>query len=126
MYSGRRDFRVGAAPTVLVCVATALFAGAAFASYRVEGWTWVSIGLSVSAVLLGGGGIVESLVLRIQLTDAALVVTDLRGRKSYPIETIERVEEALLLKNGRWVKLPSVGASLGNSVRAWLKAVPAE
>jgi hypothetical protein len=27
----------------------------------------------------------------------------------------------LRLKGGRWVKLPSVGGNLGNSVRAWLK-----
>jgi hypothetical protein len=28
---------------------------------------------------------------------------------------------AILLKQGRWVKLPSVGRSVGNSMRAWLR-----
>jgi hypothetical protein len=56
-----------------------------------------------------------------------MVVRDLRGRRRYPIADIEGIEEAkgvapaLRLKGGRWVKLPSVGGNLGNSVRAWLK-----
>ncbi|MGH7467994.1 MAG: hypothetical protein ACRENP_08410 [Longimicrobiales bacterium] len=53
-------------------------------------------------------------------------MTDLRGQRRYAVTAIERIEEArggppaILLKNGRWVKLPSVGNNLGNSVRAWL------
>ena len=78
-------------------------------------------------MVLGLGSIVESLVLRIELTDDAMLVTDLRGHKRYSIEDIDRIGEAkggppaLLLKGGRWVKLPSVGSDLGNSVRRWLK-----
>jgi hypothetical protein len=54
-------------------------------------------------------------------------VTTLAGAKRYAIDDIERISEErggppmLLLKNGRWVKLPAVASSLGNSVRAWLK-----
>ena len=114
---------------VLVLVGvTALFAAGAFFTYQERGWNWVSIGLTAAAVILGLGGILESLILRIELTDEAMIVTDLRGRKRYPITQIERIAEAkgvapaLLLSDGRWVKLPSVGADLGNSVRAWLKA----
>jgi hypothetical protein len=70
---------------------------------------------------------VESLVLRVRLTDDALLVTDLRGRRCYPLTEIAKMEEAkgsptaILLVDGRWVKLPSVGNSLGNSIRAWIK-----
>jgi len=112
---------------VVFAVLTALFAGGGLAQYRVHGWNWVSIGMVAAAVILGLGSIIETLVLRIELTDDAMIVTELLGRKRYPIADIERVEEAkgvppaLLLTNGRWVKLPSVGNSLGNSVRAWLK-----
>jgi hypothetical protein len=64
---------------------------------------------------------------RVLLTDDAMLVTDLRGRRSYSITDIVRVEEAkgvptaILLTSGQWVKLPSVGIGLGNSIRAWLK-----
>jgi hypothetical protein len=40
------------------------------------------------------GSIIESLVLRIELTDDALIATDLRGRRRYDIATIDRIEEA--------------------------------
>ena len=106
----------------------ALFAAGAVMTYRAGGWTWVSIGLAAATVVLGAGSIIETLILRIELTDDAIVVTDLTGRRRYAMADIERIAEAkgvppaLLLKDGRWVKLPSVGDNLGNSVRAWLKA----
>jgi hypothetical protein len=127
MYKGRRVFRPGPIIVLLVIGATVLFAAAAFAAYRHAGWTWVSIGLAAATVVLGFGGIVESLILRIELTDDAMLVTELKGRKRYGIADIERIEEAkgcppaILLKGGSWVKLPSVGSDLGNSVRAWLR-----
>jgi hypothetical protein len=103
---------------------TLFFAAGAVMTHRER--NWVSLGL-VGATLLGLGAIIESLILRIQLTDDALVVTDIRGRRRYPIKEIARVEEAkgvpptLVLADGRAVRLPSVGSNLGNSVRAWLK-----
>jgi len=127
MYKGRRVFRLGPAVALLVVGATALFAAGACASYFHAGWNWVSIGLAAATVVFGFGGILESLILRIELTDDALLVTDLRGRRRYGIADIERIEEArggppaIRLKDGTWVKLPSVGSDLGNSVRAWLK-----
>ena len=126
MYNGRRDFRAGLLMTLLSAGATLLFAAVTYLTYRTRGWTWVSMGMA-GAVIIGIGGIVESLIVRIQLTDDAMIVTDLRGRKRYSITDIERIEEtkggppAILLKQGRWVKLPSVSVSLGNSVRAWLR-----
>lgn len=108
-----------------VCVAT-LFATGAVMTYRLRGWNWVSVGF-VSMTVVGLGAIVESLVLRVRLTDDALLVTDLRGRRRYPLADITRVEEAkgvptvILLANGQWVRLPGVGDSMGNSIRAWLK-----
>ena len=113
---------------LLIFVAlTALFALGAWTTYRDGGWTWVSIGMAAATVVLGFGSIIESLVLRIELTDDAMLVTELTGRKRYAKTDIDRVHEAkgtpavLLLKDGRWVKLPSVGSDLGNSVRAWKK-----
>jgi hypothetical protein len=113
--------------TVLLVAITALFAAGAVQTYRMSGWTWVSVGLAASTILLGLGSIVESLVMRIEITDDALLVTDLRGHRRYAISDIERVEEAkgspvaILLTTGRWVKLPSVGSNVGNSIRAWLR-----
>jgi hypothetical protein len=127
MYQGRRVFRAGLWMVLLLVGVTLLFAGMAFAAWRTGGWTWVSLFLAAAAVILGLGGILETLLLRIELTDDAMLVTDLRGRRRYAMADIERIEEAkgvppaLLLRDGRWVKLPSVAASLGNSVRAWLR-----
>jgi len=106
---------------------TALFAVITVVAYRSRGWTWVSIGMLFTTVVIGFGSILESLVLRIELTDDALIVSDLLGRRHYALTEIERIEEGrgvapvLLLKSGKWVKLPSAGASIGNSVRAWLR-----
>ena len=113
--------------TVIYVACTALFAAGALVTYREGGWTWVSIGLAAATVGLGLGSILESVILKIELTDDAMVVTDLRGRRRYEIAAIERIHEAkgvtpvLALKDGSSVKLPSVGSDLGNSVRAWLK-----
>lgn len=111
---------------LVVVLSTLLTAGGTVMTYRDRGWNWVSVGLAC-ATLLGLAGILETLVLRIKLGDKELVVTDLRGRRSYPVTEIAGVEEAkgvsatLLLADGRYVTLPSVGSSLGNSIRAWLK-----
>ena len=125
-YQGRRVFRAGPV-AILVCVLlTMLFATGAVMTYRERGWSWVSVGLACVTVL-SVAGIVEAVVLRVQLTDEALLVTDLRGRRAYPVADIAGVEEAkgvpttLVLSDGRGVKLPPVGSSLGNSIRAWLK-----
>lgn len=126
-YGGRRDFRLGPGFIVFYGLLTLFFATGAMMTYRHRGWSWVALGLA-GATLLGLGAIIESLILRVELTDDALVVTDLRGRQRYPRAAIAGVEEAkgvspmLLLTNGRAMRLPSVGGSLGNSVRAWLKS----
>ena len=127
-YQGRRVFRPSPGFVLLYVGITALFAAGALSTYRARGWTWVSAGMLFATVVLGVGSIIESLVLRIELTDDAMVVTRLTGRTRYPIGDIEKIEEskggppAIRLKTGEWVKLPSVASSLGNSVRAWLKA----
>ena len=106
---------------------TAVVAVGTWMTYREGGWGWTSIGLACATVVLGLGSILESLVLRIELTDDALLVTELTGRRRYSKVDIDGIQEAkgvsptLLLKGGHWVKLPSVGSDLGNSVRAWLK-----
>jgi hypothetical protein len=127
MYKGRRVFRAGPGMVALFVGLTALFAAGAVFTYLDRGWNEVSVGLAGAAVVLGVGSILASFRLRIELTDESLVVTDLSGVRRYRVDDIERVEEAkgvppvLLLKNGKWVKLPSVASDLGNSVRTWLK-----
>jgi hypothetical protein len=127
MYKGRRVFRIGSGTSLVFVGITALFALGAWMTYRERGWGWVSITLACATVVLGFGSILESLILRIELTDDAMLVIDLTGRKRYSKSDIDGIAEAkgtppaLLLKGGRWVKLPLVGDDLGNSVRAWLK-----
>jgi hypothetical protein len=125
-YNGRRVFKHGPATTIVMVATTALFAAVSIVSYAARGWTMVSMGMGV-AVFIGLAAIVESRIARIEITDDALIVTDLRGRKSYAINDIERVDEAkgtaaaMRLKSGRIVKLPSVGSNIANSIRAWLR-----
>lgn len=125
-YRGRRDFRPGPVVLTVIVLCTAIFVAGAVMTYRERGWNWVSLGLAGMTVV-GFGGILEILILRVQLTDEALLTTDLRGRRSYPRKDIVRVEEAkgvptvIILKDGRVIRLPSVGSDIGNSIRAWLK-----
>lgn len=126
-YRGRRDFRSGSGGIIVIVLATLIFAAGAVMTYRMQGWTWVSIGLACGTVF-SMLGIVEALLFRVRLTDDALLITDLRGRRTYPKSEITRVEDlkgapaAILLASGRWVKLPPVGSDMGNSIRAWLKS----
>lgn len=112
---------------VFMVICTAIFAGVTFLLYRSRDWEWMSISMAVVTVVFGGGGIVETLIARIELTDDALIMTDLRGRRRYKIADIDTVGEAkgsptvMRLKNGQRIKLPSVGSDLGNSIRSWLK-----
>jgi hypothetical protein len=125
-YRGRRDFRSGSAIVIVIVVVTLVFAAGAVMTYRQGGWTWVSIGLACGTAF-SLAGILEALIFRVQLTDDALVVTDLRGRRRYLKSDITRVEEAkgvptyIILASGRGVALSPVGSSMGNSIRAWLK-----
>lgn len=125
-YRGRRDFRSGSVMIAISVLVTMIFATGAFMTYRLQGWNWVSLGLAGMTVL-GLAGILESLVVRVQLTDEALLTTDLRGRRSYARIDISRVEEAkgvptvIILADGRVIRLPPVGNGIGNSIRAWLK-----
>jgi hypothetical protein len=127
MYNGRREFRLGVGFVILYVFITALFASGALMTWRERGWTWVSVGLAAMA-MLSIGAIIEALILRIRLTDHALVVRDLRGVRAYAKQDIEGIAEAkgtppsLRLRDGSWVRLPSLAGSLGNSVRAWLKS----
>ena len=111
---------------IISVLCTALFATGAVMTYRERGWNWVSVGLACMTVF-SVAGIAETLILCVRLTDDALIVTDLRGRRSYRLADIAGVYEAkgvattLLLADGTKVNLPSVGNSIGNSIRSWLK-----
>lgn len=111
---------------IITVVCTVIFAAVATVLVQTRGWSWVTIA-SVLMVIVGVAGIIERFVVRIQLTDDALIATDLRGTRRYEKAAIERIEEAkggppaIRLKDGKWAELPSVESSLGNSVRAWLK-----
>ena len=126
-YSGRTEFKHGFGFVLMYVLLTALFAAGAYGVWRSDGWSWVSITLAGMAALTVGA-IVETFVLRIRLTSDALVVRDLRGTRAYAKSDIEKIEEAkgsppsIRLKDGRWVRLPSLAHSIGNSVRAWLRS----
>lgn len=126
MYQGRREFRYGRGIVLLSVASTILFLALAVWIYRTEGWTWLSVG-ALGLTFLGVVSIAEVLVTRIELTDDALVITSLGRRRRFALAEIERVEQlrgvspAILLKDGRWVRLPAVGSRLANSIRAWLK-----
>lgn len=125
-YQGRREFRLGPGFVIFYVLLTALFAAGTWLAWRDRGWSWVSLTLG-GMTLLSAGAIVESLVMRIRLTDDTLFVTDLRGTRTYAKADIEEVGEAkgvptsIRMRGGAWVRLPSVGSSLGNSLRAWRK-----
>ena len=127
-YGGRTEFRQSKGFLVMYVLITALFASGSHFLWRVEGWSWGAVTLAVM-VIVGLGAMVETLVLRITLTNEALIVRDLRGTRAYAKSDIAGIAEAkgtppsLRLRDGRWVKLPSVSNSLGNSVRAWLRSV---
>ena len=76
---------------ISVLVAMVFATGAAM-TYRLQGWNWVSLGLAGMTVL-SLAGILEALIVRVQLTDEALLMTDLRGRRSYPLKDITGVGE---------------------------------
>jgi len=111
---------------IMIALTLGFAAGAIF-TYRTGGWSWVSVGFALATAVLGLGSVIESLVQRIELTDDAVVVTRLTGKQRILRDSIQRVEEAkgvppaLLLRSGEWVRLPSVGSYVGNSIRSWLK-----
>ena len=125
-YRGRREFRAGRAIFIIIVLAEMLFLAGALMTYREQGWNWVSLTFAGMAVL-GLAGIVESLIVRVQLTDEALLMTDLRGTRSYPRSQIQRVEQGkgvptvIVLADGNVIRLPPVGSDIGNSIRAWLQ-----
>ena len=126
-YGGRTEFRHGVGFAIMYVAITALFAAGAYSVWRAKGWTWVAIGLAGMAVF-SVGAIVETFVERIRLTDDALLVRTFRGTRAYAKADIAAIAEAkgsppsIRLKDGRWVRLPSLASNLGNSVRAWLKS----
>jgi hypothetical protein len=128
-YQGRREFRAGGGAIIATVLTALVFAAGAVMTYRLQGWYWVSVVLTCGMVL-ALAGVIETFVLKVQLTDEAMLVTDYRGRRRFPLTDIVRVEQAkgvptaILLKDGRWVKRPAVGSDLGNSIRAWLKHRP--
>jgi hypothetical protein len=126
-YKGRRAFRSPTWVLVTVAVAALVPAIGAWMTFRERGLGLLSVGLAAVAVL-GVGGILEAISLRVELSDDALHVTRWWVRRSYPRESIARVthekgvDPAMQLTDGRWVKLPSVGVHMANSIRAWLRA----
>jgi hypothetical protein len=129
-YRGRTVFRSSRWMVVATAVAAVLFISAASFLLCRDGftvWALVLAGLALAAIL----GVVETLVQRIVLTDAALRVRGLRGYAEYRRSEIVRVSYAkgspvvVQLKDGQNVRLPDLGISaqaITNSIRAWAKA----
>jgi hypothetical protein len=127
-YDGRTVFTQGRAVRGVVFVALVLFATGFGFMYATQGWT-VTTGVFLFLVVFGLAGLIESFVERITLASDAMVIRRLWGTRRVPIAQIAKFAEAkgvapiLLLTTGEKIELPSVGASLGNSVRAWLRVV---
>ena len=128
-YGGRRVFRVSPVLIWIVVASIALFASGATYMFLYGKSPLTAWGLAGMTVL-GVVGLVDWLVTRVDLLDDAIVVRTLWSRRSYPRSEIESVYEAkgvpsaLVLTGKRTVKMPEIGPSFGNSVRAWLKAKP--
>jgi len=129
-YAGRRIFRTS--PWLLALLATAdlLFVAGACVLYRQDGPALMTLGLGVLTVV-GAVGLLDALTRRVVLERDALRVTGLWARRSYERREILGVRQekgtspSLKLADGGWAKLPpDVGRSIGNSIRAWLKADP--
>jgi hypothetical protein len=128
VYNGQTSFVRSTVARLGVTGATLVFAGVTYGSYRALGWTWITWSLALATLVLGTGGIAETLLERVVLTPEGLVVRRLWGTRVYPVAAIQEIRvargvaPALLLRDGRWVKLPELGMGFGNSVRAWLRA----
>ncbi len=97
-------------------------------------WLYGGPMLGVAALaalgLLALVGVVDAAVSRIALEPDALRIVSLLSERRYARREVERVTSeggagvALLLTNGTWVKLPSLGRdreSTTNTIREWLK-----
>jgi hypothetical protein len=109
-----------------VAAAVVPFAAGTWFYYTTRGlalMTLAFVAMTVFALL----GVVEALVDRVVLDDDALRVIRIWYRRTYPRTEIAAVSDekggpvAVRLADGRWIKLPSVGSYLGNSIRAWLR-----
>lgn len=129
-YAGRRVLRASPLLLGVVTAAEILFLAGTWVLYRSEGLNLRTLFLAGAAVA-GTIGLADALTRRIVLAPDALQVSGLWGCRSYAKRDIVGVTEekgvpaALRLADGRWVRLPpDVGRSIGNSIRAWLKAEP--
>ena len=129
-YGGRTVFHSSPWMVIATAVAAILFISAASFLLSRDGLTVLALLVGVLA-LVATLGVVETVVQRIVLTDAALRVRGLRGYAEYGRTEIARVSYAkgsavvVQLKDGKNVRLPDLGSSaqaITNSIRAWVKA----
>ena len=127
-YSGRRVFRTPKWILGSVAGAEILFLAGAWYQLQHQGLRPLTL-LFVVLAVFGLLGLIDSLTRRIILETDALRIVGLGGRRRYPKQDIEGIQEAkgvppaLRLRDGQRAKLPAdLGYGLGNSVRAWLKA----
>jgi ABC-type uncharacterized transport system permease subunit len=71
-YQGRREFRAGGGAIIATVLTALVFAAGVVMTYRLHGWYWVSIVL-ICGLVLALAGIIETLVLKVQLTDEAML-----------------------------------------------------
>ena len=126
--SGRevRTYRSPAWVKVFALVASIVFLAGAVMSYRVEGWSWVTLAF-VGLVPIGAAGLLDALTQRIELHQEHLVVVRNLRKVSYPRSAFSRVTwgkgvpVSLQSTSGNWIQLPGVGSSgqgLVNTLRA--------
>ena len=125
-----RTFRPPHAVKWVALVAAVIFLAVTVLSFRVNGWSWVTIVLA-GIVPLGVAGFLDTMTQRVELHPEHLVVVRNLMKASYPRNGFTRVTWAkgvpvsLQLTSGKWVQLPGVGTSsqgLVNTLRAWIRS----
>lgn len=88
--------------------------------------SWCVTGIAI----IGIAGVATSTTQRVTLTSDSLEVRTLARRVSYPRATIERVAQergsppALLLSDGKWVRLFELDTRSIRQIRSWINEAP--
>jgi hypothetical protein len=114
---------------VLVLVAAALFTVVVAGLWPSRAaHPWIYYGTMLCAVI-GWLGVVESLVVRVELHDDEIRVVEPFRRRRYSRDSISSVKwekggpVALRLRNETWARLPGTGhanTKMAGAIRAWL------
>jgi hypothetical protein len=129
MQTPGHSFRTPVWLRVLCVFAAIAFSLASYYLYTTEGWSWLTIGCGVLAVVAVAGAF-DAFMTRVELYPERMVVVANLRRREYSrsaftgVSWAKGVPVTLQLRSGAVLKLPEVGRStqgVCNSIRAWLK-----